>query len=160
MNETKIVLALGVFSGVGMLAWAASNSAAQDIQPRYREIGRSIQHHRHLSGHMTMAVDTRTIKAVKAGIGAKDIPVLVQMMGDKDYGVASAASGLLVTLGKDALPALTQAEQSKNASIATQARDAVQSMRNCYDEALRSSMNGDACPPDWSGSRPAGSPAR
>ncbi len=120
---------------------------------RYAEIQRLIKKNRHLGGHLTLAVDTRTIKAARAHIGERDIPVLVRMMGDKDYGVASAASGLLVTLGKRAEPALLKAAQGQESSIASQARDALRLLEVCYGQA-RDVRNKDVCPFDDAIERP------
>jgi hypothetical protein len=113
---------------------------------RYAEIARLIERNRHLSAHLVMAVDARTIKAVRTRVTGKDIPVLVQMMGDKDYGVASAAAGLLVTLGKPAAPALAEAARGKNTRAAIHAQGALRLLEDCYNEALRSTMNPDVCP--------------
>jgi hypothetical protein len=113
---------------------------------RYAEIARLINGNRHLGAHMVLAVDARTIKAVRTRVAEKDIPVLVQMMGDKEYGVASAASGLLVTLGKPAAPALAEASRGKNPAIATHAQSALRLLDDCYNQALRQTMNPDICP--------------
>jgi hypothetical protein len=120
--------------------------AAQDNTARYNQIRRSIKANLHLSAHMVMAVDARTIKAVREIIIEQDIPILIKMMGDKQYGVASAASSLLVTLGKKAMPALHEATNSNNSSIASQAQEALMLMENCYSEPQRT--NPDVCPSD------------
>ena len=140
--------------GIIFLCAIYGHAAGDDV--RYKEIAQLIRHNRHLSGHLVLAVDARTIKAVRTQVSEKDIPVLVQMMGDKDYGVASAASGLLVTLGKQATPALTEATRSKNSSIAGQARGALRLLEDCYNEALQDVMNPDSCPTDRSSGRPQG----
>jgi hypothetical protein len=93
-----------------------------------------------------MAVDGRTIKAVRTRVTDKDIPVLARMIGDKDYGLASAAANLLVTLGKPAAPALAEAARGKNPSAAAHAQDALRLLDDCYNEALRNTMNPDICP--------------
>ncbi|MGZ3241712.1 MAG: hypothetical protein ACXWJK_16075 [Burkholderiaceae bacterium] len=128
--------------GIGL----GNAEAAQDDIARYNQIRHSIKANRHLSAHMVMAVDARTIKAVRGMITEQDIPVLVRMMGDKQYGVASAASGLLATLGKKAMPALHEATNSSNSSIASQAQDALMLIENCYKEPQRT--NPDVCPSD------------
>ena len=71
-------------------------------QTRYIQIERLIKKNRHLSAHMALAVDARTIKAARNQVSVADIPILVLILGDKNYGVALAASGLLVTLGERA----------------------------------------------------------
>lgn len=93
---------------------------------------------------MVMAVDARTIKAVRAKINGQDIPVLLQMLGDRDYGIASAASGLLVTLGEQAVPALNDAARSENLAMASQARDALMLLERCRSEPH--ATNPDVCP--------------
>jgi hypothetical protein len=128
------------------LLWAASVPAADD--PRYDEIRRLIRANRHLGPHMTMAIDARTIKAVRGRIRSEDIPTLVRMMGDKDYGVASAASSLLVTLGRQAEPALEAATHARDSGVAGQARDALNLLEVCYDPAQRDVTSADVCPAD------------
>ena len=146
--------------GVTLLCTVYAQAVGDDAQVvqgtlvRYKEIERLIKRNRHLSSHLVLAVDARTIKAVRAQVSEKDIPVLVQMMGDQDYGVASAASGLLVTLGKQATAALTEATRSKNSSVATQAQGALRLLEDCYNEALRDVINPDSCPTDRSSGRP------
>jgi hypothetical protein len=137
---------IAVFLGLAHLVQAVGDAnAAQDDASRYNEIRRAIRARRHLSAHMVMAVDARTIKAVRKRITEQDIPVLVQMMGDKNYGVASAASGLLVTLGEKAAPALRNATHSTNSSIASQAQDALSLLERCYSNPQ--GTNPDVCPP-------------
>jgi hypothetical protein len=137
-------------SGCLVLALLAccGTAGADDDRARYSDIRKLIRANRHMSAHMVMAVDARTIKAVRGRVSAKDIPVLVRMMGDKNYGVASAASGLLVTLGKAAKPALESAASGKNSAAAEHARSALGVLQDCYDAALRASMSPDVCPGD------------
>ena len=73
------------------------------------------------------------------------------MMGDRDYGVAAAASGLLATLGKPAMPALQAAARGENSALAEHARGAIRLLQDCYDEALRGTMSPDVCPADRAG---------
>jgi hypothetical protein len=134
-------LALAVF----LLLLAASLAHADDAV-RYGDIRRLINANRHLSGHLVMAVDARTIKAVRSRISEADLPVLVRMMGDKDYGVASAASGLAATLGEAARPALVEAAHGRDAAIAAQARDALSLLDACVTDEARGTMNPDVCP--------------
>jgi HEAT repeat protein len=103
---------------------------------------------------LVLAVDARTIKVVRERISAADIPVLIRMMGDKDHGVASAAAMMLVTLGKQAMPALKEASLSKNPATATQARSALQLLDDCYKDELRDVMNSDVCPTGRPNGRP------
>ncbi|QEL65673.1 hypothetical protein OTERR_21970 [Oryzomicrobium terrae] len=130
----------GLLGGLG----ASAAAATPNDSARYSEIARSIKANRHLSAHMVMAVDARTIKAVRLSVTARDIPVLVQMLGDPNYGVASAAAGLLVTLGEDAVPALRAAAQSKASSVANQARDALMLLERCRSNPQ--GTNPDVCP--------------
>jgi hypothetical protein len=141
---------------LGFIFLCATYGHAAGDDARYQEIERLIKHNRHLSGHLVLAVDARTIKAVRTKVNEKDIPVLVQMMGDKDYGVASAASDLLVTLGKQAMPALREAMRTQNSSIVNQAQGALRLLEDCYNEELRDVMNPDVCPTDRPGGRPQG----
>ena len=120
--------------------------AAADDASRYRDIRKLINSNRHLSPHLVMAIDARTIKEVRKHISGDDIPVLVRMMGDKDYGVASAASGLLATLGEEARPALVRAAQSANLAVGGQARDALQLMDACAKD--QRAMFANVCPRD------------
>ncbi len=122
---------------------AAAQSVAAD---RYAEIRQLINSNRHLSAHLTMAIDGRTIAAVRKHVSGKDIPVLVGMLADKDDGVASAASGLLASLGNEARPALEKAAQGRDLAVAGHARDALQLMDACYKEPR--TMNPDVCPKD------------
>jgi hypothetical protein len=124
----------------------AAASLAHADAGRYAEIERLIKRNRHISAHLVLAVDSRTIKAVRTRITEKDLPVLVQMMGDKEYSVAAAASLLLVTLGKPAAPALAEAARGKDVAAANHARSALQLLDNCYNEALRPTNNPDLCP--------------
>lgn len=126
--------------------------AASDNSARYGEIRRSIKANRHLSGHLTLAVDARTIKAIRRTIGEQDIPVLLRMMGDQDYGIASAASGLLVTLGDKAAPALAAAAHSGNLAVAGHARDALMLLERCGSEPQ--ATNPDVCPSPGAGGKP------
>ncbi len=127
------------------LVWLATAVAHADDAARYAEIRHLIKANRHISGHLVLAVDTRTIKAVRNKISEKDLPILIQMMGDKDYGVASAASGLAVTLGEPARPALTEAAKGYSA-IASQARDALTLLDQCVADEARGVLHPDACP--------------
>ncbi len=122
--------------------------AAQLERLRYDQIRKWINSNRHLSAHMVRAVDARTIKEVRKHISEKDMPVLLEMLGDKDYGVASAASSLLATQGKKAVPALLEAKQSRNWQIANQATDALRLIDDCYNPDLWDRMNPDLCPAD------------
>ncbi len=127
------------------LVWLVVAVAQADDAARYAEIRRLIRANRHMSGHLVLAVDTRTIKAVRKKISDKDLPILIQMMGDKDYGVASAASGLAVTLGEPARPALVEAAKGYS-TIAMQARDALTLLDQCAADASRGVVNADVCP--------------
>jgi hypothetical protein len=127
------------------LVWLAA-AAQGDDAARYGEIRRLINANRHLSAHLVRAVDARTIKAVREKISQKDLPVLVRMMGDEDYGVASAASGLAATLGEAARPALAQATRSRDLALAGQARDALDLLDRCAADPQRITMNADVCP--------------
>lgn len=115
-------------------------------QARYRQIERLIQKNRHLSTHFVLAVDARTIKEVRKQISVADISILVHMLGHKHYGVASAASGLLVTLGEQTRPSLVIAKNVKNSPAAIHAQDALQGLDDCADEKIRDTVNPDLCP--------------
>lgn len=135
----------GTLWAAAALSLCSGNAAAApEDAARYREIRRSITANRHLSAHLVMAVDARTIKAVRRTISARDIPLLLRMLGDPDYGVASAASGLLVTLGDQAVPALDAAVRSANLTVAGHARDALVLLESCRGEPQ--ATNPDLCP--------------
>lgn len=150
---TRLLIVI-ILCGVQLQAAAGGRQAAQADLARYAEIQRLIKRNRHLSAHLVLAVDARTVKAVRGHVSERDIPVLVEMMRDKDYGVASAASGLLVTLGKQAMPALLEAAGVRDSSIMSHAQDALRLLEDCYNEALRDVMNPDVCPTDRSSGRP------
>jgi len=120
---------------------------------RYAQIRRMINENRHLSAHMVRAVDARTIKQVRPHISDNDIPVLAQMMGDKDYGVASAASALLATRGAKAVPVLLEAKRSRNAALSMQAEDALRRIDECSDAELRRQLDPVFCPAGGSNQR-------
>jgi hypothetical protein len=143
-----------------LLLCCAPASGADEAQhpARYAEIQRLIDKNRHLGAHMVRAVDARTVKEVRKQISARDIAVLVQMMGDKDQGVASAASSLLATLGRQAEPALNEAARSRDLPAASQAQAALRLLADCYNEELRGVMNPDVCPADRAGARLPGKP--
>ena len=67
-------------------------NAMRADQARYVQLERIIKKNRHVSAHLVLAVDARTIKEVRKQMSVADIPILMQMLGDKNYGVASAAS--------------------------------------------------------------------
>ena len=128
-------------------------SATRADQARYVQLERLIKKTRHVSAHLVLAVDARTIKDVRKQISVADIPILVQMLGDKNYGVASAASGLLVTLGEQARPILIVAKNVKNSTAAIHAQDALQRLDDCVDEKLRDTVNPNLCPGERPSSR-------
>lgn len=121
-------------------------NAMRADQARYVQLERIIKKNRHVSAHLVLAVDARTIKEVRKQISVADIPILVQILEDNNYGVASAASGLLVTLGEQARPILIVAKNVKNSPAAIHAQDALQRLDNCVDEKLRATVNPDLCP--------------
>jgi hypothetical protein len=128
---------------IAALLLCASLAHAQS--DRYAEIERLVKRNRHVGPHLTLVVDARTIKAVRGRITGEDIPVLVRMLGDADYGVASAAAGLLATLGKPAEPALREAARG-HSPAAVHAQDSLRLLADCSDPALRQTMNPDVCP--------------
>jgi putative ribosome biogenesis GTPase RsgA len=143
---------IGLFAIVTMLcslqaqAQSETVSATGSDQARYSQIERLIMKNRHLSAHFVLAVDARTIKAVRNQVSNADIPVLVEMLGNKNYGVASAASGLLVTLGEQVRPILILAKNVKNSPAAIHAHDALKRLDDCADEKIRNTINPDLCP--------------
>ena len=124
-------------------------SSAEGANPvRYEQIRRMINENRHLSAHMVRAVDARTIKEVRPHISDDDILVLAQMLGDRDYGVASAASALLATRGAKAVPVLLEAERSPNTMVSMHAEDALRRIDECSDDELRRQIDPVFCPAD------------
>lgn len=145
--RTRLLIAI-LLCGILAHAKVTDAQASRGGPDRYTELRRLIKHNRHLSAHLVFAVDARTIKVVRAYVTVKDIPVLVKMMGDKNYGAASAASGLLATLGRQAVSALMEAAGAQHWQIAGHARDALRLIDDCYDESLRAVINPDVCPID------------
>ena len=121
-------------------------NAMRADQARCVQLERLIKKNRHLSAHMVLAIDARTIKAARNQVSIADIPILVLMLGDKNYVVASAASGLLVTLGEQTRPILITVKNVKNSPAAIHAQDALQRLDVCAEEKLRNSINPDLCP--------------
>lgn len=142
----------------GVICFLAVHANAGDLEPpparqaRYLQIKRLIQDTRHfeISAHFVMGfkVNPRDIRAVRPRITRNDIPVLVQMMGDQDAWASAGSRMLLASFGRPAMPALREATQSGNPSIAQHARDTLQLLDDCYNEALRPVMNPDFCPAD------------
>ena len=59
----------------------------------------------HLSGHLVRAVDSRTVEAVRREVSKADIPVLIELLSDKENVVGIGAQHVLETFGKEALSA-------------------------------------------------------
>lgn len=106
---------------------------ARAADDRYAKIRGLIKRNLHFSTHMTWAVDTRTIEAVRPHVTEEDIPVLVRMLGDKENVVGIGAQHMLATFGERAVPALEAAARSSNYDVRSKARDALTTI----DEARR-----------------------
>src|SRR4029079_10853121 len=71
---------------------------------RYGEIRRLIKKNLHFSAHMTWAVTTHTIAAVRPQVTEADSPVLLRMLGDAENVVGIGAQHVLAALGDPAVP--------------------------------------------------------
>lgn len=123
---------------------AAGAAAQTSADARYREILELIDDNLHFTAHLTWAVTGETIADLRDRVGQADIPLLIEMMGDKDARAKIAASGLLTTLGDAALPALEAAKQSPDYRISMGASDALIRLGQCRSNPA--GMNPDACP--------------
>lgn len=77
-------------------------------ESRYEELTRVINRNTGFA-HMTRGVNMYTLIALRSCVGDADIPVLTQMLSDRDHVVQLAASGVLVDMGPAGRQALTGA---------------------------------------------------
>src|SRR5438309_9020833 len=75
---------------------------------RYVELTRVINRNTGFA-HMTRGVNMYTLIALRSCVGDADIPVLTQMLSDRDHVVQLAASGVLVDMGPAGRQALAGA---------------------------------------------------
>ncbi|UCH75374.1 MAG: hypothetical protein JSU82_05895 [Rhodospirillales bacterium] len=92
---------------------------------RYDEIACLARRNLHFSAHMTWSFNRYTVDAAMAEIGTKDIPVLVEMLGDDRAVLSGLAGYLLAKLGPDGLAALNRAAESPDPEIRRAARSAL-----------------------------------
>jgi hypothetical protein len=114
---------------------------------RYLELAALIHRNLHLGAHFTRAVTADTIKAVRAIVSERDIPIFIAMLSDEDPVSAGAAQGLLVTYGLEAVEPLRGVRRSDQYAAA-EASLALRSIGECYSIALWDSRNPDLCPSD------------
>jgi HEAT repeat protein len=77
---------------------------------------------------------------------SRDIPGLIEALGDGDRTIRTAAGEALTTLGVPALEALTAALRHKSAAVRRGAADALGNARIRATEALTAALNDDANP--------------
>jgi hypothetical protein len=97
---------------------------------RYREIRELIKKNLHFSAHFVWAVDANTVSSVRARTSEEDIPVLIQMLGDKKGVIAVGARSVLESFGEKAIPMLLEAAKSTNPNISRGANEALIDLRN------------------------------
>lgn len=117
------VLVLSVVALVGYAVWPKYGICVAST--RYDEIACLARRNLHLSAHMTWSVNRYTVDAVKAEVGAEDIPVLVEMLGDERSVLPGLAGYLLTELGPDGLAALNRATESPDPEIRWAAQSAL-----------------------------------
>jgi HEAT repeat protein len=118
-------LALVLLCVVGSFWTACSADGHEGHSQRYVAIRNLINENLHLSGHLIRAVDLRTVEAVRKEVSEADIPVLVDLLSDKENVVAIGAQHVLETFGKAALPALQKAASSSDYRVSMKASEAI-----------------------------------
>ena len=111
---------------------------------RYRQLRARIDDNRHLSAHLSFAIDANTIRVVRSEVSDRDIPVLLAMLFDADFSTASAAASLLATRGAAAVPKLRELSAASQPNVAAEAKHALEAIEACADP--QSSYNRDLCP--------------
>jgi HEAT repeat protein len=122
---------------------AAAGAQTTD-SARYTEILELIDDNLHFTAHFRWAVTGETIADLRDEVTPADIPVLIEKLGDEDGRARVAASGLLVTLGDAALPAVQAAKESPDYRVSLAASDALILIAECRRNPA--GMNPDACP--------------
>jgi hypothetical protein len=89
---------------VGLVLLAGGAQA----DPRYDELKRVVNRNTGFA-HMTRGVNMYTLIALRSCVAAGDIPVLTEMLADRDYVLQLAAAGVLVDLGAPGRAALERA---------------------------------------------------
>ena len=62
------------------------------------------------------------------------IPVLIQMLHEKDQVIRSGVESAFVSIGPDALPALKKASLDKDLTVQTAAKDAIEVITSRYHD--------------------------
>jgi len=114
------LLAYGIFCA----SRSADRRESHD-QQRYSVIRHLIRKKLHLSAYLVRAVDLGTIEAVRKEVSGADIPVLAELLSDKENVVAVGAQRVLETFGKTALPALQRAEAFADYRVSMKAKEAI-----------------------------------
>lgn len=123
----KLLLPILLLGG----AAACAPSPPASIRPhRHGEIRRLIRGNLHVTAHAFRAVDARTVAAVRAGVAVEDIPVLLELLADRDEAVGIAAQYVLETFGEDALPGLRTLAASRDAHASMKAQEAVRKIES------------------------------
>lgn len=118
-------LTLVLLCVVASLWTSCSANRHESRSQRYVAIRKLIKKNLHLSGHLVRAVDTRTVEAVRNEVTEADIPVLMDLLSDKENVVAVGAQHVLETFGKAALPALQKAASSADLKVSMKAAEAI-----------------------------------
>ena len=113
------------FAGMMMVSITACGSRSES---RYVAIRRLIKNNLHFSAHLTFAVNTKTVEAVRKEVTETDIPVLIELLGDEENVVGIGAQLVLESFGKKALPALTEAANSPDHERAWKAKEAIRTI--------------------------------
>jgi hypothetical protein len=139
-----------------LIALAAAGFAAtvlvylnRDTAPRqggrYDEIADLIQDNLKFSRHFTWAVNTETIRAVKARINPGDLTVLARLLDDERGTVTVAAAALLVLLGAPGETILKRAAASPNTRKSIRALDALMHLAQCRNPKV-TNLDRTMCP--------------
>jgi hypothetical protein len=129
------LLVLTVAGLVGHGAWPKYGLCLESS--RYDEIACLARRNLHFSAHLTWSFNRRTVEAVMAEVGAADIPVLVELLGDERAVLRGLAGSILPELGEAGLAALQRAAQSPDPVMRRTAETALMDY-----EIIRSSTQG------------------
>ena len=83
-----------------MLTAALSSAAGAAERSRYDELKRVIDRNTGFA-HMTRGMNMYTLIALRSCVTEQDVPVLTQLLGDRDHVTQLAAASVLADLGED-----------------------------------------------------------
>ncbi len=122
----RVLAALLILSAAAVIGYAVWPKYGICLEgTRYEEIACLARRNLQLSAHMTWSVNRYTVDAVMAEVGADDIPVFVEMLGDDRAMLRSMAGYVLTELGPDGLAALNRAAESPDPDIRWAAQSAL-----------------------------------